>query len=151
MRNVARGTFCVALFCGTGVVAEPLQQLPSWMAGSWATQQSDGSWIEESWTSPRAGLMMGAGRSGKGDALEWWEHTRIEQSADGMRFCALPKGQAGACFRATKTGANEVIFENTGHDYPTRISYRLAGKELRAEISGPNGTKPQSWRFKRSD
>ena len=147
-RILSAGT--LALVLGAAAEPEPAP-LPGWMAGAWISQQPDGSWSEEWWTPPKAGLMMGAGRSGKGDATEWWEHTRIEQSDGKIRFCALPKGQAGACFPATRTTASEIVFENSGHDYPTRVAYRLDGKELLAEISGPNGSKPQNWRFRRPD
>ena len=93
--------------------------------------------------------MLGAGRSGKGDQLEWWEQTRIEKADGGIRFCALPKGQAGACFTATKVATDEIVFENAGHDFPTRVAYRKDGAELLAEISGRAGTSPQRWRFRR--
>ncbi len=113
-------------------------------------QSPDGKWSEEWWTPPKAGLMLGAGRSGKGIKLEWWEQTRIERVGGVISFCALPKGQAGACFTATKVGASEIVFENPKHDFPTRVSYRREGDELLAEISGPEGANPQRWRFKRT-
>jgi hypothetical protein len=123
--------------------------MPAWLAGGWSTQGDDGGWVEEWWTSPRGGLMMGGGRSGKGAKLDWWEHTRIELSGAKLRFCALPKGQAGACFEATKVATGEIVFENPGHDFPTRVAYRRAGDELLAEISGKDGANAQRWRFRR--
>ena len=123
--------------------------LPGWLVGGWGSQQPDGIWAEEWWTPAKGGVMLGAGRSGKGDRLEWWEHTRIERTNGKLRFCALPKGQAGACFPATKVAAGEIVFENPGHDFPTRIAYRREGAHLTAEISGPGGANPQRWRFSR--
>ena len=128
---------------------QPAPSLPAWLSGGWSMQSDDGSWSEEWWTPPRAGVMMGAGRSGKGDGLQWWEHTRIEASGDKVSFCALPKGQKGACFTATKTSANEIVFENPAHDFPTRVAYRRSGDQLFAEINGPGGANPQRWTFKR--
>ncbi|HEX6218476.1 MAG TPA: DUF6265 family protein [Sphingomicrobium sp.] len=123
--------------------------MPEWMAGGWIAQQEGGSWAEEWWTPAKAGVMLGAGRSGKEDRLDWWEHTRIERADGRLRFCALPKGQGGACFAATKIAAGEVVFENPGHDFPTRVAYRRDGADLLAEISGPGGANPQRWRFRR--
>ena len=135
----------VALF----ITQAPHAAMPAWLAGGWAAQSADGAWVEEWWTPPRAGLMMGAGRSGTADKIGWWEHTRIELADGQLRFCALPKGQAGACFAATEVSADAIVFENPQHDFPTRISYRRVGSELLAEISGKGGAKVQRWRFRK--
>lgn len=127
----------------------PAAGLPAWLVGGWSMQSDNGGWSEEWWTTPRGGLMMGAGRSGKGDEVEWWEHTRIERNGGTMRFCALPKGQPGACFNAAKVSANQIVFENPGHDFPTRVAYRRDGDQLFAEISGKGGSNPQRWTFRR--
>ncbi|WP_223176487.1 DUF6265 family protein [Sphingomonas lutea] len=125
--------------------------MPSWLAGGWTTESADGSWVEEWWTPPKAGLMIGAGRSGKAGKLDWWEHTRIELADGKLRFCALPKGQAGACFPATRVAASEIVFENPAHDFPNRIAYRREGKALFAEVSGKDGANVQRWRFRLVD
>ena len=109
------------------------------MAGAWIAELPDGSWAEEYWTPARSGLMLGAGRSGKGDPIDGREQTRIERTGEGLRFCALPKGQAGTCFTSTKVGEGEVVFENPAHDFPTRVAYRRDGDGLSAEVSGPGG------------
>ena len=145
----------IATFAGliglAGVVqaATPIETLPGWMAGAWIAETPDGKWVEEFWTPARAGVMLGAGRSGKGDTVEWWEQTRIERADGKLRFCALPKGQAGACFAATKVDEFEVAFENPANDFPVRVTYRRDGDDLLAEISGPGGANPQRWRFRR--
>lgn len=132
--------------------AEPVGgQLPDWLAGTWIMQQPDGSWTEEWWTPPRGGIMLGAGRSGRGDNADWWEQTRIERAAGAVKFCALPKGQKGACFAATSISANQIVFENPSHDFPTRVAYRRDGDRLFAEVSGPGGANPQRWQFRRAD
>lgn len=139
--------FAAAIFA-TPLSAEPVEsQMPGWLAGAWLAQRSDGSWSEEWWTPPRGGVMLGAGRSGKGNKADWWEHTWIEEAAGKVRFCALPKGQKGACFAATSSSANAIVFENPGHDFPTRIAYRRDGDRLFAEVSGPGGSNSQRWQF----
>lgn len=123
--------------------------MPGWLAGGWSAEAPDGGWVEEWWIPPRAGLMMGAGRNGKAGKLDWWEHTRIELAGGTLRFCALPKGQAGACFNATKVTASEIVFENPAHDFPNRVAYRREGDELFAEVSGKGGANVQRWHFRR--
>lgn len=127
----------------------PSGEFPNWMAGGWVMERSDGSWAEEWWTPAKAGVMLGAGRSGKGEELQWWEQTRIDRIDGKLRYCALPKGQAGACFMATKVTADEIVFENPAHDYPTRIAYQRIGSELAAETSGKDGAKRETWRYHR--
>lgn len=129
--------------------ATPTEKLPGWMAGAWIAELPDGKWVEEFWTPAKGGVMLGAGRSGQGDAIDWWEQTRIELVDGKLRFCALPKGQAGACFTAAKIGESEVAFENPANDFPVRVAYRREGNDLLAEISGPGGANLQRWRFRR--
>ena len=127
---------------------EPLQKvaMPAWMAGCWVHKSAE-SWTEECWTAARAGQMMGSSRTGKGEALQWYEHTRITAENGAITFCALPKGQTGGCFKATKATESEIVFENEAHDYPQRIRYWRDGKGLVAEISLKDGTKASQWRY----
>ena len=137
------------LMFAAALAAEPVQPaMPKWMAGCW--EQKDGeAWVEECWTGVRGAQMMGSSRSGKGGSLQWYEHTRISGGDGPVTFCALPKGQAGACFKATKVTENEVVFENAAHDYPQRIRYWRDGKDLAAEVSLKDGTKLSTWRYVR--
>lgn len=152
MNRLTQITALAVAILANPVSAEAVaEQMPGWLAGTWLAEQPDGSWSEEWWSAERAGIMLGGGRSGKGDTLGWWELTRIERTGDTITFCALPKGQKGACFPATSSSANAIVFENPDHDFPTRIAYRREGDRLFAEISGPGGANPQRWQFRRSD
>ena len=128
--------------------AQPVD-LPHWMAGSWTTVGATGEWAEEWWTPPKAGIMLGAGRSGKSDALGFFEHMRIVRNADGIAFCAMPQGEAGTCFRAVAAGEASITFENPAHDFPKRITYRREGEELVGVISNLDGARTQQWRYRR--
>ena len=125
------------------------QSLPEWMAGSWTTMGTADEWTEEWWTPPRAGIMLGASRGGKADALGAFEHMRIIRTGGAIAFCAMPGGKAGACFRAVSATASSITFENAQHDYPTRVEYRREGDHLLGEISGPGGSRRQTWKYKR--
>lgn len=125
----------------------PVTELPAWLAGAWVTTGDKDAWTEEWWSTPRAGLMLGASRSGKGQVLSFFEHARIIRSGDGLQFCAMPQGNAGGCFPAISAKPGEIVFENRAHDYPTRIVYRKTDQGVDAEISGPGGSRRQSWRM----
>ena len=143
--------------CRAALLAAPVEQnaappMPAWLTGVWAQQGPDGRWVEEWWTTPRGGMMIGASKTGTGDAVNFYEHMRIEVRADGvLAYCALPKGQAGACFEAVAIERQSITFENAAHDYPQRIRYSREGDELQAEISLKDGTKPNRWRFRRAN
>lgn len=128
---------------------EPVTAMPNWLAGAWTNAGQSDEWWEEWWTPDKAGIMLGASRSGKQDALGFFEHMRIIRQDGTVHFCALPKGQAGACFKAVSATATEIVFENPAHDFPNRIVYRREGDELFAQISGLDGARAQNWRFRR--
>jgi hypothetical protein len=128
-------------------VEEP--KLPDWMAGSWTTAGAADEWAEEWWTPPRAGIMLGGGRSGKAEALGFFEHMRIIRTGDGLAFCAMPQGGAGTCFRAVSASATSITFENPAHDFPKRVTYRREGDALVGAISGLKGERMQQWRYRR--
>jgi hypothetical protein len=75
---------------------------------------------------------------------------RIAVETDGkLTFWGSPGGKPPVPFRLARSGPNRLEFENPAHDYPTRITYRREGERLTATISGPNGTNPMSWRYRR--
>lgn len=123
----------------------PTIDLPGWLAGTWVAKGPSGKWTEEWWSTPRAGIMLGASRTGVGERLDFFEHARIVRTASGVEFCALPQGRSGACFPAVSASDAEVVFEKVGHDYPTRIVYRRVKTGITAEISGPGGSRRQTW------
>ena len=122
-----------------------------WMSGRWISE-TDGRWTEESWTRPRAGMMLGTGRSGRGAELRDWEFMRIAPDAEGvLAFWGSPKGAAGVPFRLASLTAGEAVFENRSHDYPQRIVYRRDGKALIATVSLADGSNAASWRYRRAE
>ncbi len=133
--------------------AEP--KLPEWMAGCWEHRAGE-RWSEECWTVPRAGMMMGSGRSGTGDKLIDWETMQIvldydlgEHSVVRMAFIGAPKGRNATVFAWSPSEGPGVTFGNAAHDYPQRIHYWREGEELVAEISLADGSRPVRWRYRR--
>ena len=114
----------------------------AWMAGSWQTAPGGRAQIEEHWTKPGGGSMIGIGRTVVGDKTVEFEFLRIEQRGDAIYYVASPNGQCPATdFKLTQLSGQKAIFENPEHDFPKRISYRKTSAGLRASIDGGEGTK----------
>ncbi|MGH9866580.1 MAG: DUF6265 family protein [Candidatus Polarisedimenticolia bacterium] len=111
----------------------------SWMAGAWGSEQ-EGVAMEEHWTSPRGGLMVGMHRDVLPSGKAFFEFLRIEARPDGIVYVAMPRGQAPTDFPLKESTARRVVFENLKHDFPQRILYWLdeAGR-LNARVEGPSG------------
>lgn len=123
--------------------------MPGWLSGCWAEEKGP-NWTEECWSGPRAGIMLGGGRSGRGEQLQSWEIMEIERTPDGtVTLYAQPKGAARVAFPMTAAGERDITFLNPGHDYPQRVRYWRVGMDLNAEISLADGSKAIRWHYKR--
>jgi hypothetical protein len=121
--------------------------LPGWMAGAWEKHDGD-SWSDEFWTPPRAGLMIGAAREGKGQTLAIFEHTRIVRKPDGsLSYFAQPRGVPPSEFPMVGSGADWMEFANSAQDYPQRIRYWREGPLLKARISLMDGSNAFEWTY----
>jgi Domain of unknown function (DUF6265) len=111
----------------------------AWMAGCWELRSGRGV-VEEQWLAPRGGVLLGVGRTTRGDTLVEFEFMRIYEAGDTLVFAAAPSGQRPAEFRAPTYRAGEVTFDNAAHDFPQRIRYRSAGADsLVARVEGERG------------
>lgn len=108
------------------------------------------NWGDEYWTPPRAGLMIGAARTGQGERLTSWESTRIGYDENGtMAFWAMPNGAAPTKFMAVSIEINAISFANPAHDYPQKVRYWRDGALLRAEISLIDGSNAVQFAYRR--
>jgi hypothetical protein len=138
----------LALMLPAPLTAQPSSGLPGWMTGAWSETKGE-SWTEEYWTPPRGGLMIGAGRNGKGKALLGWEATRIEIDQMGkIVFVALPNGGPATSFALENSDAQSISFTNPAHDYPQRVRYWRDGEKLMAETSLLDGGKAMRWQYR---
>ena len=113
----------------------------AWLAGCWE-QVTGLRVVEEQWTRPRGGLMLGVGRTVRGDTLVEYEQTRIFERGGRLVFGATPSGQAYAEFESTEVSDSAVTFENPSHDFPQRVLYRRRGADsLIARVEGMRGGK----------
>jgi hypothetical protein len=123
--------------------AEP----PAWLAGCWL-QQVTGGTIEEHWTAPGGGAMLGMGRTIKSGRMTAYEFLRIAVVDGRLAYVAEPSGQAAATFPLKSMTAAEVVFEDLGHDFPQRVIYRREGADrLNARVEGMIGGRERAETF----
>ncbi len=83
----------------------------------------------------------------------FFEYLRIEQKGTSLIYIASPRGQTATSFIATSVRDSVVVFENSQHDYPQKIEYRLdRSGRLHARISGETegGEESTEWIWSRN-
>ena len=133
--------------------AQPASLDPvAFIAGTWSGEEGGVS-MEEHWTAPAGGLMLGLHRDvAKGKAV-FFEFLRLEVTPAGIVYLASPKGAPATPFRLVESGGNRAVFENRAHDFPTRIVYRLKSDgSLNARIEGTKKGKLafEEWTWKKA-
>jgi hypothetical protein len=104
--------------------------------------------IEESWTAPRGGTMLGLGRTVRGDSLVEYELVVLRASAGALTYEAHPAGQPTATFTAREVTDSTIVFANPGHDYPQEVGYRRVGRDsMLAWIDGQHDGKRRRVNF----
>jgi hypothetical protein len=124
----------------------------AWLSGSWAGEDGDLE-MEEHWTAPKGGSMLGLHRDVAGGRTVLFEFLRIEEGPDGIVYLASPRGRPPTPFRLTEAGPRSAVFENPEHDFPRRIRYWIEPDgSLAARVEGKEGGSeaPQEWRWRPS-
>jgi hypothetical protein len=120
----------------------------AWLAGCWQQTGRNGQVVDEEWMAPRAGLMVGMGRTVRGDSVIEYEHLRIFSRAGHAIYHAEPSGQTPAEFSARSVTDTLVLFENPQHDFPQRIIYRRRGSDsLLARVEGSMNGRARGFDF----
>jgi len=105
----------------------------SWMTGCW--ELSRGSMvIEEQWTKPRGGIMLGVSRTVKGDKAVSTEFLKIAPEGGVLVYTPRIGNREPVPFKLLRISETEVVFENPTHDFPQRIIYRKQEGGLFARI-----------------
>jgi hypothetical protein len=95
----------------------------TWLAGCWESTRA-GRHISEQWMAPEGNTLIGMSRTVAGGKTSEYEFLLIREGARGLEYVAKPSGQAEGTFTSVRASANEVVFENPTHDFPTRIIYQ---------------------------
>jgi Domain of unknown function (DUF6265) len=140
---------CCAALClasiSTALAVRPPYKIAdlAWIAGSWRTASGQPPQIEEHWTQPAGGTMLGMGRAVAGDRTVEFEYLRLEERNGEIYYVAYPNAKCpGTDFKLTRLSPQEAVFENPAHDFPKRVIYRKgANGSLTASIDGGEGAK----------
>jgi hypothetical protein len=142
-----RALFAAALLFAlpAGAQSQGVESL-GWMAGSW--EQSGRERVMETWTAPSNGMMVGASLT-TSPGRRTFEFMRIVDTPESMSYLASPGGRPAVEFRLREAGDRKVVFENPGHDYPQRITYRKDGDLLAARIEGKvrGQARSEEWKY----
>jgi hypothetical protein len=109
----------------------------AWMSGHWAAT-IDGVEMEEHWSDPRGGLLLGIHRDVTQKRTSF-EFLRIAETKDGLVYLAQPGGQPPTPFALIESGETRVVFANPAHDFPKRIIYWMKDAKLCARVEGDGG------------
>jgi Domain of unknown function (DUF6265) len=139
----------VVIVFSSVVFAEPRL---AWLEGRWTGSQG-GIEMEEIWTSPSGGALVGMHKDVKGGKMVGFEFLRIDGGPEGLVYHASPNAAPATPFRLLELGDKRVVFFNETHDFPQRILYWLdATGAMHARIEGTDGGKPraQEWTWKKA-
>jgi len=140
----------LASLAPAGETSETTVDALAWLAGSWTSEQQ-GVAMEEYWTEPGGGIMLGLHRDLPPGKKAFFEFLRIEETQGGLVYHASPRGAPPTPFRMISLEKRKVVFENPDHDYPKRILYWIDDEEvLHARIEGDRPEQASEWRWRRA-
>ncbi len=123
-----------------------------WLAGAWVGTRSSGSSIEERWSPPLGGAMLGVSRTVSRGRMFAFEFLRIVERDGGLVYFAQPRGNPPTEFVLTELTETRAVFDNPRHDYPKRIVYELsAGNGLTATVGFMKGGTPRRFEYRREE
>lgn len=123
----------------------------AWLAGAWTGTKRRSS-LEERWSPPLGGAMLGVSRTVLRDSMIGFEYLRIVERDDSLVYIAQPGGAPPTEFVLTEMGETRAVFENPRHDFPQRIVYELSAEGgLNASIGFATGGRPEVFEFTPED
>jgi hypothetical protein len=140
----------LSLFAALTLLAEiqvPDVSALSWIRGCWEMRTASGASIEEQWTKPAGGTMLGMGRTIRGGKTVFTEFLRISEENGKLTYTARIGTKGITPFPLLKMTESEVVFENPTHDFPQRIIYRKQEDGLFARIEGTDKGKERHQDF----
>jgi hypothetical protein len=122
----------------------------AWLVGAWVGTRNSGASIEERWSPPLGGAMLGVSRTVSRGKMSAFEYLRIVERDGGLVYIAQPGGNPPTEFVLTTLTTTRAVFDNPRHDYPKRIVYELSAEgDLSATIGFMKGGSPRRFAYKR--
>jgi hypothetical protein len=125
----------------------------AWIAGFWSGPNGTVN-VEERWTAPASGGMIGVGRTLRGSAtLASFEFLCMAERSGTLVYAAMPDARSPATlFTLTAVTADSATFENPAHDYPKLIRYaKRPDGSLETTISGAANQRAVTMVLKRQE
>ncbi len=141
----------IVMLSSVSVRAQSINDL-GWMSGLWMGNQN-GVLMEEYWTEPAGGSIIGLHRDTFTDSTSFFEFVRIEETDEGIIYFAQPRGVPATKFRISEFEDQTVTFSNPDHDFPQNLHYKLIQPDtLEVAISGLSDGefKKFGWKWVRS-
>jgi hypothetical protein len=135
MNSHTLAAVALMLACEAGHAQNGGIERAAWLQGCWEMTTPTLT-VEEMWTTPKGGSMIGVSRTIRDGKLREYELIMLREQGDRLAYQAHPSGQPGATFLSMRVTASELIFENPAHDFPQEIGYRVDGDALLAWIRG---------------
>lgn len=125
--------------------ADPL----SWMTGHWCTDDGGPKQVCEMTGPARGGMKLATSQTVADGKTRVYE--LITLSVDGPKVVAkvFLNGNAPIAFTEATRGKKTMTFENPDWPYPQRIRYWREGPRLHVEIMKLDGTKRETWSYRR--
>lgn len=101
----------------------------SWLSGCWEGRQGNAI-LEEIWSKPAGGSMLGLGRTVKENRTVSFEFMQFREENGNLVFLPQPQGGARVSFPLKDSFGGRLTFENKEHDFPQRVIYERKGPGL---------------------
>jgi CubicO group peptidase (beta-lactamase class C family) len=123
-----------------------------WLVGCWERARPSGR-IVERWSAPVGGIMAGVSTSIRDTTHRVTERLRLFYRGDTLIYEARPARQPMNEFKSTRISAGEIVWEDSEHDFPQKITYRRIGADsLLARVEGDRASRqpPIEYAFERT-
>lgn len=127
-------SLCSAYRQGALPPAPRTPSLPAWLAGCWAARTPSDT-LEEYWTVPRGGVMLGISRLVHNDSLVSYEQNRIEVRDTSLAFVSNELNERIEEYLAVDQAPDIIAFETPGSVAKERIRYRREANTLRVRFA----------------
>lgn len=147
-KRIVLPLFALIVFAGSGFPQSKASLADmAWMSGCWQGRQGNAV-IEEIWSRPSGGSMLGLGRTVRGNRTVSFEFMQFREENGSLVFQPQPGGGPRVSFPLKDAFGGKATFENLQHDFPQRVTYERKGKALMwASVEGTQNGKAERQEF----